>query len=194
MHRQVKGYYELANEYHIAAVTLCVNIIEAPYLYNPISYLLRHTTELLLKGLIIKELRKDNKKLIINNVKIGSCKLDNAHSLLYLWEYYKSFIDLHGILINKEEIKLIDKTIKKIDLKDFSSTRYRYPFDKKGKSMDVMPVDIYTGTIAPDLELGIPSIIQFGDQVGIVEKGSSLLKLNQELLEVVELLFVLIES
>ena len=60
--------------------------------------------------------------------------------------------------------------------------------------MDVMPVDIYTGTRAPDLELGIPSIIQFGDQVGVVEKGSSLLKLNQELLEVAELLFVLIES
>ena len=63
------------------------------------------------------------------------------------------------------------KTIKKIDIKDFSSTRYRYPFDKTGKSMDVMPVDIYTGDKAPDLEVGIPSIIQFGDRVGIIEKG-----------------------
>ena len=43
MHRQVKGYYELAYEYHIAATTLAVCLIEAPYLYNPISYLLRHT-------------------------------------------------------------------------------------------------------------------------------------------------------
>ena len=34
--------------------------IHAPYLYNPISYLLRHTIELQPKGLIVCELRKDN--------------------------------------------------------------------------------------------------------------------------------------
>ena len=194
MHRQVKRYYELANEYHIAAVTLCANIIDAPYLYNPISYLLSHSTELLLKGLIIKELRKENNKLIINNIKIGTSKLNNIHSLLYLWEYYKSFINLHSILIHKEHIKFIDKTIKKIDVKDFSSTRYRYPFDKSGKSMDVRPVDIYTDGKSPDLELAIPSIIQFGGKVGIIGKGAASLKLNQELLEAAEMLFTLIEA
>ena len=69
MHRQVKGYYELAYEYHIAATTLAAYLIEAPYLYNPISYLLRHTTELLLKGLIIKELRKEEIINIIEEAK-----------------------------------------------------------------------------------------------------------------------------
>ena len=194
MHRQVKGYYELAYEYHIAATTLAACLIEAPYLYNPISYLLRHTTELLLKGLIIKELRKDNKKLIVKNVKVGTKKLDSIHSLLYLWDYYKSFSISNGISIDEVNVKFVTKTIKRIDAKDFSSTRYRYPFDKEGKSMDVAPVDIYYDGKAPDLELGIPSIIQFGDDIGIIEKGSALLKLNQDLFEVVEALFLLIEN
>lgn len=158
MNRQVKGYYELAYEYHIAATTLAACLIEAPYLYNPISYLLRHTLELLLKGLIIKELRKDNKKLIIKNVKVGTKKLDSIHSLLYLWDYYKSFISSNSIAIGQDSIKFITKTIKKIDAKDFSSTRYRYPFDKTGESMDVMPVDICAADIASDLEQGIPNI------------------------------------
>ena len=60
--------------------------------------------------------------------------------------------------------------------------------------MDVAPVDIYYDDKAPDLELGIPSIIQFGDRVGIIEKGPALLKLNQDLFEVVEMLFLLIEN
>ena len=127
-------------------------------------------------------------------MKIGTRKLDSIHSLLNLWDYYKSFIDSNSIFIDEANVKFVTKTIKKIDTKDFSSTRYRYPFDKEGKAMDVAPVDIYYDGKAPDLELGIPSIIQFGDHIGIIEKGSTLLKLNQDLFEVVEMLFSLIEN
>ena len=63
MHKQVKAFYDMAFEYHIAAVTLWTQIVSAPYLYNPISYLLRHTIELQMKGLIVCELRKDNSLL-----------------------------------------------------------------------------------------------------------------------------------
>lgn len=38
MHKQVKAFYHMAFEYHIAAVTLWTQIVSAPYLYVPISY------------------------------------------------------------------------------------------------------------------------------------------------------------
>ena len=72
MHKQVKAFYDMAFEYHIAAVTLWMQIVSAPYLYNPISYLLRHTIELQLKGLIVCELRKDNSFLKISEIKNAS--------------------------------------------------------------------------------------------------------------------------
>lgn len=53
MNKSAQRYVDLAFEYHVAAMTLNTQIFDAPYLYNPTVYLLRHTIELLLKGLVI---------------------------------------------------------------------------------------------------------------------------------------------
>ncbi len=81
LHKQVKAFYDMAFEYHIAAVTLWMQIVSAPYLYNPISYLLRHTIELQLKGLIVCELRKDNSFLKISEIKTPVGKMNTVHSV-----------------------------------------------------------------------------------------------------------------
>lgn len=59
MNKSAQRYIDLAFEYHVAAMTLNTQIFDAPYLYNPTGYLLRHTIELLLKGLIIDEENND---------------------------------------------------------------------------------------------------------------------------------------
>lgn len=60
MNKSVKQFYNLAFDYHMSAVSLWEQIMFEPYIYNPTIYLLRHTAELLLKGLIVREkLRND---------------------------------------------------------------------------------------------------------------------------------------
>lgn len=82
MHKQVKAFYDMAREYQTAAATLWDQIIDAPYLYSPISYLLRHTIELQLKGLIVLELRKDYGSLKISNIKVPTGKkMNKIHSV-----------------------------------------------------------------------------------------------------------------
>ena len=58
MDKSAQRYIDLAFEYHVAAMTLNSQIFDAPYLYNPTAHLLRHTIELLLKGIINEEKRK----------------------------------------------------------------------------------------------------------------------------------------
>ena len=60
MDKSAQRYIDLAFEYHVAAMALNSQIFDAPYLYNPTAYLLRHTIELLLKGLIINEKKRKN--------------------------------------------------------------------------------------------------------------------------------------
>lgn len=194
MNKQVKGFYDLADEYYISAITLYTQIADAPYLYNPISYLLRHTIELVLKGLIVSEIRKDNKQLVINDIRLDSVKLCHTHSLLLLWKHYNIVLSTHGIILERNTKSFISKVIKKIDNKDFSSTRYRYPIDKNENSIDLNPVKIHADNISPDLALGIPTIIQQGDNLSIVDKGQKLLKDINNLIEVTDLLFNLYEK
>lgn len=87
----------MAFEYHIAAVTLWMQIVSAPYLYNPISYLLRHTIELQLKGLIVCELRKDNSFLKISEIKTPVGKMNTVHSVKALWKYYQQLCQEHKL-------------------------------------------------------------------------------------------------
>lgn len=194
MHKQIKSFYDLASEYHISALVLWEQITDAPYLYNPICYLLRHTVELQLKGLIIKELKRDNRKLIVSEIKIDNKKMNSTHSLLILWKYYKHLLTSHSVILDTEISDYIDSVISKTDKKDFSSTRYRYPFDKKDKAINLFPVDIDSCGKAPDLALGVPTIIQLGDKVGVISKGKRLMKETIDLFNITELLFELIDK
>lgn len=193
MHKQVKAYYEMAYEYHISALTLLNNIFDAPYLYNPIAYLLRHTIELQLKGIIVKELRKDNRRLVIKQIKIDSRSMNSTHSLLTLWNFCKRVLSAHEVHVNESDLQFIDKLISNVDSRDFTSTKYRYPFDKNDKATDLLPVDIDMCGKAPDLAEGIPTIIQHGENVGVINKGQRAMKDTFNLLETVEILFSLIE-
>ena len=71
MNRSAKRYIDWAYEYQVAALTLYTQIATAPYLYNPTIFLLRHTIELQLKGLIIGEVKRTSNTRIVyssNNV------------------------------------------------------------------------------------------------------------------------------
>ena len=172
MHKQVKAFYDMAFEYHIAAVTLWTQIVSAPYLYNPISYLLRHTIELQLKGLIVCELRKDNS------------------FLKALWEYYQQLCQEHKLQMDDSDRQLCMRVLSKIDKKDFSSTHYRYPFSKKDSTITLEPIKISFDDKAPDLSSGIPSlVIGATKEIGVISKGMRLIRDTEDIFDVVEVLF-----
>ena len=87
MNKSAKRYFEWAYEYQVAALTLNTQIAYASYLYNPIVYLLRHTIELQLKGLIINEV-KAHSNIRVDQITVGSKKrkLNQTHSLNELWK------------------------------------------------------------------------------------------------------------
>jgi len=159
----------MANEYHVAATALWIQIMDAPYLFNPISYLLRHTVELQLKGLIVSELRKDNRNLKINEIKTPAGKMNSVHSVWTLWEFYLKLSQACSIPMDEVDVKFCSNVLSKIDKKDFSSTRYRYPFKKTGATISLEPIKIDTCTYAPDLSLGIPTIVMKGSAIGAID-------------------------
>lgn len=166
----------MANEYHIAAASLWVNIVDSTYLYNPVSFLLRHTIELQLKGLIVSELRKDCNSLKISEIKIPSekkdLKMDSVHSLKTLWNYFQGLYKSHRILVDEEEFRKCEKALSKINKKDFSSTRYRYPFTKQDVSINLEPIDIRFCDSAPDISTRIPVLATNGEKLSVIKKGS----------------------
>ena len=198
MNKKIKRFYDLAFDFHISAVTLWTQITDAPYLYNPISYLLRHTIELQLKGMIISELIKNDKSLQIKDVRlpISNRLLSTTHSVLVLWESYIILLQDKNATVNSYFKMTVDKSLKKLDKKDFSSTRYRYPFDRNEKEINIESIDIAQGDVAPDLSFGIPYIIESEsyDNPKIISKGIRLLQDTSVLFDVVEILFCLLEN
>ncbi len=188
MNRTAQRYFDFAHEYYVAALTLHLNIFEAPYLYNPTAFLLRHSIELLLKGLIIRETHKI-KIIAANKIKVEGSKLNNCHSLLSLWNYFKK---LHPL--DEENIKKLNDAIKKLNKKDFGSQRYRYPYKKNGQPIPVEPVAFDLSGKSPDLEEGIPFLIETADDAEVIAKGHILLMDIQTLLEQMEILFDLSEE
>lgn len=198
MKRKIKRFYDLAFDYHISAVTLWTQITDAPYLYNPVSYLLRHTIELQLKGLIIAELIKNDMSLQVKDVRlpISNRLLSQTHSVLVLWKSYIEILKTRSATVNPDCKKVVEKSLKKLDKKDFGSTRYRYPFDKNEKELDIEPIDIISGDKSPDLSLGIPYIIEnesYGNPK-VISKGVRLLQDTSVLFDIVEILFSLLEN
>lgn len=194
MNKSAKRYIDMAFEYHVAAMTLNTQIFDAPYLYNPTVYLLRHTIELLLKGLIIDE-EKQRHRISIKEIKVAKKNINSQHSLLSLW---LCLSELTSLGLKKEDIMMIGHVITKLDTKDFSSTRYRYPY--KGsktepiRQIPLEPVAINIADKAPDLSDGIPWIAIYADRVGVVDKGSKLLRELKDLFDVAELLFAFSEK
>lgn len=194
MNKSAQRYIDLAFEYHVAAMTLNTQIFDAPYLYNPTVYLLRHTIELLLKGLIIDE-EKQRHRISIKEIKVAKKNINSQHSLLSLW---LCLSELTSLGLKKEDIMMIGHVITKLDTKDFSSTRYRYPY--KGsktepiRQIPLEPVAINIADKAPDLSDGIPWIAIYADRVGVVDKGSKLLRELKDLFDVAELLFAFSEK
>lgn len=188
MNRTAQRYFDLAHEYHVAALTLHSNIFEAPNLYNPTAFLLRHSIELLLKGLIIREIQK-TKRIAANKIKVEGCKLNNCHSLLSLWNYFKK---LHPL--TEEDVENLNDAIKKLNKKDFGSQRYRYPYKKNGQPIPVEPVAFDLSGKSPDLEEGIPFLIETADDVKVITKGPVLLMDMKTLIDEMEILFDLSEE
>lgn len=189
MDKSAQRYIDLAFEYHVAAMTLNSQIFDAPYLYNPTAYLLRHTIELLLKGLIINE-EKRKHHISIKKIKVGKKNINAQHSLLSLWAHLNK---LASPAFEKSDIVLIRSVITKIDKKDFSSTRYRYPYkgskDKPIKQIPLESVAISITDLVPDLSEGIPRIAIRANQVGVVSKGGKLLCEMKDLFDIIETLF-----
>ena len=188
MNKTAQKYFDMAYEYHIAAIMLYNSLFDASYLYNPTAFNLRHSVELLLKGLIIREVQK-NKKMAAQKIKIGACKLNQAHSLLSLWNYFKTLYPL-----NEKCITRLDKAIRKLNKKDFASDRYRYPYKKNGHPIPIEPVTFDTSEKSPDLEEGIPYIIQTASDIKIVSRGHILLLDLKTLFDEIEILFNIAEQ
>ena len=175
MNKTAQRYFDMAFDYHVAALTLHVNIFEAPYLYNPTAFLLRHSIELLLKGLIIRETQKA-RRIAANRITIGNRKLNQAHSVGTLWNHFKTLYP-----ISEESVVALNKAIEKLNKKDIGADRYRYPYKKQGQPIPVEPVVFDISEKAPDLEDGIPFIIQTPTDSKVITKGSVLLMEMQKL-------------
>ena len=188
MNKTAQKYFDMAYEYHVAALSLYYSLFDASYLYNPTAFNLRHSVELLLKGLIIRETQK-RKKVAAKDIKIGKCKLNQSHSLLALWNHFK---DLYPM--NEDNIAKLDKSIQKLNKKDFGSDRYRYPYKKNGQPIPVEPVAFDISGKSPDLEEGIPYIIQTSSDAKVVTSGAVLLLDLKTLFEEMEILFDISEE
>ena len=188
MNKTAKKYFDMAYEYHVAALTLYYSLFDASYLYNPTAYMLRHSIELLLKGLIIREEKKERRVAALK-IKINGRPLNSIHSLLVLWNYFKSLYS-----IPEDEILKLDNAIQKLNKKDFASDRYRYPYKKDGSPISVEPVVIEMADKTPDLEVGIPYIIQSQQDTKLISKGSTLMMDLKTLFEEMEVLFDISEK
>lgn len=194
MNKTVKRYFDLANDYYSSAGFLWMQILQAPFIYNPTVYLLRHSVELSLKGLIIQGTLKTNPELNVNDITI---KVDNKvrninliHSLYYLWESLRELNKKiqYMFAITKEQERVINKVIKSFNDKDFNSTMFRYPYDKQGKPITIEPLNLDGSGFAPDLSQTPPTIMQCGDKVFVVKKGVKSICQAQDLFRVTEFL------
>ncbi len=188
MNKTAQKYFDMAFEYHVAALTLHVNIFDAPYLYNPTAFLLRHSIELLLKGLIIRETQKA-RRIAANRITIGGRKLNQTHSVGLLWNHFKTLYH-----IPEGSVVSLNKAIEKLNKKDIGADRYRYPYKKQGQPVPIEPVVFDTSKKAPDLEDGIPYIIETPTDSKVITKGPVLLTEMKTLIEEMEILFSLSEE
>lgn len=173
MNKTAQKYFDMAFEYHVAALTLHVNIFDAPYLYNPTAFLLRHSIELLLKGLIIREAQKA-RRITANRITIGGRKLNQTHSVGLLWNHFKTLYH-----IPEGSVVSLNKAIEKLSKKDIGADRYRYPYKKQGQPNPYRTQVVFVHPRKHPLEDGIPYIIETPTDSKVITKGPVLLIGNE---------------
>lgn len=189
-----RSYSSLAFEYNVAAMMLWNSIADSPYLFNPFMFLARHTIELLLKGLIVKDCANDNNHMIKQGEKLVA--MSATHRLSDLWDHYLSYSQGNQISIfssqNREEVSTIIREIEKTDL---TSTNYRYPFRRDGSRLVLEPVNIGK-TTDPSTEINSnpPLISISNNSVQIIRQGKRNLLLGKNVVGVIDTLFEMIEE
>ena len=141
-------YNEALSFWHCGKIAQCSNrrYEDEQLLSSPIIYLFRHSAELLLKALIIRDatnLYADD----INIVKIPPHNrvLSSMHSLKALYETWTAV--LSTMLMNPIDVdldKMVCTIIERVDNCDPVSTFFRYPYNKQGNQnlkAFVTPID-----------------------------------------------------
>lgn len=197
MNKTAKRFCELAQTYEKTAFTLWQQIISEPDTINPTVYLLRHSVELYLKGLIIEKAFNNNLCTEINEIEInGSGRMiTSVHSLLNLWNYYKRLSEKYMLTpgYSPGAQKFIDFEILYWNGKDPRSTSFRYPFEKDDKPIPIKLISLDDSGKVPEIKCAPPRIMAFGPNVFIVKKGYRYLTHTQNLFGVAEILSRLFE-
>lgn len=178
---------DMSFEYLVAALTLWQQLMESPMTYNPIRFLLRHSIELSLKGLIIKHEQENGLISSLSEIKVSGKRLDTVHSIKKLWTHLCNI----ELLFDDKDKKRITDIVNKLENSDATSTKYRYPIDHLGKKTPLEPVSICWDDIAPDLKGGIPHIVIENEKTGYFRKGS---KAYRESISVFEVATLLVEK
>ena len=187
MNKSSIRYFDLAYEYQIAAITLANQVFDAPYLYNPIAYLLRHTIELQLKGLIVQEVKLVSKKPI-DKIKVGKNYMNRMHSLIELWEYY---LQIAQVNISEDDKRRVTHVVTYLNKGDYVS-RYRYPNTKgdgrkKARNFPLEPIVLRD--VAPDLSMGVPYTVIAASKAKAVIHGRRHLETIPKIIVATECLF-----
>jgi len=193
MKKTTKIFWELACQYNSASVTLWEASPVAKCYYNPCMYLLRHTLELQLKGLILQCSNLDDINLIQIHVSENkNKKITNVHSLDELWLGFKHYIINYPPqhLFAEDEMSKIEKVIKFFDKIDHDSTYYRYPISKSGKRTRMYPAKL-SEPLDVSSELGThPPVIFFDKKITcLIQSGKKEIIKAIEAFDAVEMLF-----
>ena len=115
--------------------------------------------------------------------------MNQTHSVGLLWNHFKTLYH-----IPEKSVVSLNKAIEKLNKKDIGADRYRYPYKKQGQPILIEPVVFDTSKKAPDLEDGIPYIIETPTDSKVITKGPVLLTEMKTLIEEMEILFSLSEE
>lgn len=131
-----KYYNESLSFWHCGKIVQCSDMRseDEQLLSSPIIYLFRHSAELLLKALIIR----DAKNIYADDINVVKLPPHNRvlsamHSLKALYETWTEVLSFKLVNpIDVDQNKKIFTIIERVDNCDSTSTFFRYPFDKKG--------------------------------------------------------------
>lgn len=139
MNKAVRHYYDLAYEYSRAAALLWADITVSPESYNPTVSLLKHTVEMLLKGLIVKEQSMFTDldytgaaKIEINGDRV---RMNGVTSLAALWRAYKRMSGEMRLcpVYDNDQKEFIDRVIRKSDVPDSDAFSVVYVKEDTGE-------------------------------------------------------------
>ena len=139
-------------------------------LLTPIFFLLRHSTELILKSLIIKfnesSINFEVSKFVshFEDGSLSKRQLLNIHTLKDLYSFLKYQIKNNNLfdIFNEKESKLIVKVINEVDGIDNKSDYFRYPISTNNRKHKRHFVSMSEDGVAPEINRGYFLFI-FGD-------------------------------